>query len=392
MIAEQITDNTEEKTTFKVPVTKIREIIPHGNADALEVALVYGFEVVIRKNQYRAGDSVVFIPPDSILPQRLENAIFGEGSKIKLDKHRVRQIRIRGRASQGMLISMADAYTFGVSKYVIQESDVSETLGIVKYEPPAPVYNTSNRSGMSRDKTYNMKLFHSYNGINNIKWYPDLFESTEQIVIQEKLHGSNMRISMLPHEPKNLWQRIKKLIGLAPKYEFNYGSNNVQISRKTGYRGFYDIDIYGECVQRLGLETKVPENHIVYGELIGTTIQKNYNYGHSQQNHFVVFDVKIIDPVNPENSKWLSPHEVKQFCDNKGLDMVPVLYEGLYSKEVLDKHVSGSSVYWPAHKVREGIVIKSMFKYNDLSLHSGRRSLKYLNPEYLDDKDNTDNH
>src|SRR5271166_1293205 len=60
-------------STYKVPLTTIVNITPHTGADRLEMAWVYGFQVVVKKGQYKVGDKVVYVPVDSILPQWLED-------------------------------------------------------------------------------------------------------------------------------------------------------------------------------------------------------------------------------------------------------------------------------------------------------------------------------
>jgi RNA ligase (TIGR02306 family) len=61
---------------YKVPLTTILAINPHNNAERLEVATVYGFQVIVSKGTYRVGDLALYIPIDSILPERLEANLF----------------------------------------------------------------------------------------------------------------------------------------------------------------------------------------------------------------------------------------------------------------------------------------------------------------------------
>src|ERR1019366_276226 len=49
-------------STYKVPLTTILELNPHNNAERLELATVYGFQVIVRKGQYKVGDKVIYIP------------------------------------------------------------------------------------------------------------------------------------------------------------------------------------------------------------------------------------------------------------------------------------------------------------------------------------------
>src|SRR4051812_18105253 len=89
---------------YKVPYTKILQITPHPKADRLSFATVYGFQVIVPKDKYSVGSEVIYVPIDSVLPQQVEHLLFPADAKIKLNKGRVRQIRIRGMASQGMII------------------------------------------------------------------------------------------------------------------------------------------------------------------------------------------------------------------------------------------------------------------------------------------------
>ena len=62
-------------SNFRVPISIIKEINNHPNADRLEVAKVYDFNVIVKKGQYKIGDTVIYVPIDSILPKNLEEKI-----------------------------------------------------------------------------------------------------------------------------------------------------------------------------------------------------------------------------------------------------------------------------------------------------------------------------
>lgn len=370
------------ETTFKVPLTKILELSPHSNADRLELARVYGFQVIVPKGVYKPGDDVIYVPIDSILPKDLEEALFPPDAKIKLHNHRVRQIRIRGLASQGMLINPAE---IGVT-FKRTEVDLREQLNIIKYEPPARPGGIPGAPGQKKVKRDNPN-FHKYNGVDNIKWFPNFFKEDEEVVIQEKLHGTNCRAGILPYVPRTLWQRIKKWFGLAPPYENVYGSNNVEISSKHNWNGgWYSEDIYGATLKRWDVFYTLKRGEVVYGEIVGPKIQKNYEYG-LDELHFVLFDVKVLQADG--KLEYLNPEEVEIFAKARGFEMVPVLYRGKFTQEVAYKLSRGASVYAPVQKVREGVVIKSRFGYDG---SGSKRALKYINEDYLDKADNTDYH
>lgn len=378
-----------DERTYKVPLTQILAVNDHPNADRLDVITVYGFQVVAKKDQYQVGDKVIYIPIDSIISPELEYHLFPPSSKIKLTKQRVKQIRIRNLASQGMLISTDDIKTVYNFEPTELEKDYQEEIKVCKYEPPALKYQAVERPGQKRDKPLENPNFHKYNGLTNIKWCPFMFQEGEIVVYQEKLHGSNARFGNVPFKPYTLFQKIKRFFGLTPKYQFVHGSNNVQLQSRKNYTGFYGSDIYAEVFKKVNAHEKVLPNEIIFGELIGEGIQKNYHYGHTNgEKHFVLFDVKILN--EDATQFWLSPKEVEQYAKERGFDMAPTVYKGPYSD--LD-HVKGftlgDSVYCPVQRVREGVVVKAYEHYSDE--RGNKRALKCISEKYLD-KDQSDFH
>lgn len=376
----------KEGSTHKVPYTSIVSIEPHNNAERLEVAYVYGFQVIVQKGKYQVGNKVVYVPIDSLLPQELEDKLFPADAKIKLHNHRIRQIKIRGLASQGMLISPDDIAYKVNPKYIQDEQDLAPTLGITKYEPPQPGFANTLGKGKNRNKKHEHPLFHKYNGLDNIKWFPNLFKDGEEVVVQEKLHGTNARASVLPFIANTFTKKIKKFFGLAPKVERCYGSNNVDITAASDYKGFYGEDIYGKCFDDLDVFEKLEVGEIVYGEIVGPGIQKGYDYG-LKEHRFVVFDAKIMQEDG--KFKWMTPEEVEEFCKKRGFEYVPVLYSGPYNKDFVYGLTKGPSVYCAKQKIREGAVVKARHDYN---IEGNKKALKWVSEDYLNDPSNTDFH
>lgn len=381
-------------STYKVPLTSILEISPHNNAHSLELATVYGFQVIVKKGQYKPGDKVVYIPIDSLLPQWLEDKLFpytknekGElvPPKITLHHHRVRQIKIRGLASQGMLIAPEDVAD--KIRGVALEQDVSGRLEVTKYEPPARGPSSTQGLGRNRNKKHEHPLFHKYNGLDNIKWFPTLFKDDEDVVVQEKLHGTNARASVLPFMANTFMKKVKKFFGLAPRVEQCYGSNNVDISAATAYKGFYGEDIYGKTFSNMDVFSKLKEGEIVFGEIVGPGVQKGYEYG-LKEHQFVVFDVKRLQP-DGKSFEWLAPCDVEDFCKERGFIYVPVLYKGKYNKELIYGLTKGKSAFDPGTKVREGVVVKAA---NGYCVGGNKKALKWVSEDYLNDTSNTDFH
>lgn len=386
----------DKSSTFKVPLTTIREILPHGNAERLELAVVYGFQVIVQKGAYKTGDVVIYVPIDSLLPQALEDKLFPPESKVKLNKHRIRQIKLRGIASQGMLIQPNDVFGFPIPNgatgaatslgFFKLEDDLSTALQITKFEPPQREVQVPGVPG-KKAKKYENPLFSKYGGLDNIKWYPEKFKADEMIVIQEKIHGSNARAACLPYSADTLWKKIVKCLGFAPETEFCYGSNNVQLQNKSGHGGFYGEDVWGKVFAKLNVKTKLKKGETIFGEIYGEGIQKNYSYG-TKEHKFVLFDVRILNDNGTH--RWLSPDEVTAFAQERGFDMVPELYRGPYrSLDHVKSFAKGDSVFVSSQKVREGVVVKSLENYDE---YGNNRALKVISEDYLADETNTDFH
>lgn len=367
---------------FKVPLTKILEIFDHPNAHSLSFAKVYDFNVIVRKNEYKVGDEVIYVPIDSVLPFNLETKIFGPDSKIKLNKSRVKQIKIRGHYSQGMIINISDVDEYLKTDIRYNdtyklEDDLSADLGITKYTPPEASY----QSGLvrKRDKPRENPFFHKYGGIDNFKWYPDLFAEGEEVSITEKVHGSNCRAGYVPFVANSLWRRILTLLKLAPTHQWVYGSNNVQLQSRWNYKGFYGEDVYGKVLEKYGIKDKLKPGEVVYGELYGDGIQKNYTYGCKNGEHkFVAFDVKIQTETT---SEYLSPDDFQKFCKERDIPMVPELYRGPFNKDQAKALTVGDSVFVASQKVREGVVIKPLLEQTTTI---GRKLLKVISEKYLE--------
>ncbi len=374
------------ESTFKVPLTKILAIDAHPAADRLALATVYGFQVVIPLNSYNVGDLVVYFPIDSILSEKVEALLFDADSKIKLNKRRIRQIRIRKFPSQGMLCKPETLSSIVNPKYLKEEQDLAAILGVEKYEPEPPQeQGVPSRNKMSR-KALAHPDFHSYNGLGNIKWFPNVFAEGELVVVQEKLHGTNARAAKLSFRANTLMKKLKKFLGLAPIFENLYGSNKVDITNSSGYKGWYGDDIYGAVFSKIGAFDKIIMNNmIIYGEIVGPGIQKGYDYG-LKEHKFVLFDMKVLNDVG--EWVWIQPDKVRGYAETHGFDFVPVLYEGPFNKALITSLCEGASVFG-TEKVREGCVVKAA---RDYDVGGNKKALKVINPKYLDDTSNSDNH
>lgn len=120
-------------------IRQIDEILPIPDADAIELAVVDGWKVVVKKNQFKVNDYIVYCEIDSWIPTEIASFL-SKGKEPReyngVKGERLRTVKLRGQVSQGLILDRYTALDKIGQIYVGQ--DVSELLNIQKYEPPVP--------------------------------------------------------------------------------------------------------------------------------------------------------------------------------------------------------------------------------------------------------------
>ena len=350
----------------------IGEVKPIEGADNIELVVVNGWNAITKKGEHKEGDLVVVATTDAIIPQQLSDNM---GVTNYLRKGgRVRTVKLRGVYSECLIIPMK--YVKGKGVKDIPGTDLMETLGIFKYEPPVKMMALSNGKKVRYHQNPN---FHIYYKFPNMKNVPDMFTEEDEVVISRKFHGTNARYGIVRKKKLSLWDKVRKFFGNEwVEFEYVYGSHNVE--KGSDSQGFYDTDVWREVADDYQIRKKLwahvkdtyyPEEltkgFIIYGEIYGKGIQKNYDYG-LDEIRFAGFDVEV-DGVYQD---YLNE---KAHFNCLELPRVPELYVGNWNKEQQDKFVFNNFIY--GTKVpHEGIVVKSI---------TGERSkvAKVINPDYL---------
>jgi len=372
-----------------VEICTISDILPHENADRLEVAQVKGWQCVVPKGRYTVDDLCVFIPPDSILSGELAESLGVtnylkslpkdiEGNKP--DGGRVSVTRLRGIPSYGLVVSVEGIVPEGLVPFVPGQ-DVADILGITKYVPPEPSFDG--------DREREHPSFHKYTGIENIRNFPGVFTEKEFVIYTEKVHGKNVRLGYIRDEVDS----VSQMVWMA-------GSHNVPRkefltkSRKIERSGDVRSEFW-KCFDGLGIKelmkTLASDEHsvVVFGELHGYGVQ-DMQYGHAiNQKSFAVFDITI-------NGRYLDFFYMHSLCERYGVLTVPMLFDGCvpFEKDRVEELTEGAtalckSEYAGKFKGREGVVIRPVQEAWDKNV--GRKILKSVSFEYLNRKGGTDN-
>jgi RNA ligase (TIGR02306 family) len=343
------------------------------NSDNIELVMVNGWNSITPKGEYKVGDLVVISTTDSVIPQELSDKM-GVTNYLRKGQ-RVRTVKLRGVYSECLIIPTK--YIPGYGDQYYDGMDMMEKMGITKYEPPVKTITLS--SGGRKFKYHQNPNFHVYHKFPNMKNVPDMFNGGDEICITRKLHGTNARYGIVKKTNLSILDKIRKWFGNQwIEYEYVYGSHNVE--KGSDSQGFYDTDVWKTISEKYDIRKKLwnhikdtysPEDIgsglIIYGEIYGHGIQKNYDY-QLTDTRFAGFDVEV-------GGKYVDNLNQTVHFDCLELDQVEILYSGTWSKEEQDKYVFNN--YIQGTKVpHEGVVVKS--------LDGNRQKVaKIINPDYL---------
>ena len=360
-------------------VARIGEIIPIPGADNIEIALAGGWQAITKKGEYKVDDLVAIATTDAVIPQGLSDAM--NVTNYLRKGQRVRTVKLRGMYSECLVIPNQ----FLPVGYNPEGKDLMESLSIFKYEPPAVQVQLASGRKIRYQKNPN---FHVYYKFPNMKNVTGMFTDTDLVQITRKLHGTNARYGIVKKTKLSLWDKIKKFLWLADTwvdYEFVYGSHNVE--KGSDSQGFYDTDVWRTVADKYDIKNKLwafVKNHkpseigngvVVYGEVYGPGIQKNYDYG-LKELEFAGFDIMWDGNYLSVEETWYTMTGNKgSFIGGVDLPHVPILYTGPWSQEIQDVFTFNNFI--EGTKVpHEGIVIKHV---------SGDRHkvAKVINPDYL---------
>jgi RNA ligase (TIGR02306 family) len=253
----------------------ISDIRPIEGADMIELATVGGWNIVVAKNVgHKVGDHVVYCEIDSFLPIKEEFEFLRKSSYKKMgdqEGFRLKTIKLRGQVSQGLILPMS---VFGDFSWTAYEGlDVTNRLGIVKYEPPIPAELSGKVKGGFPSFLHKTDEERVQNLVKEYGEYK--LTSAHQFYMTEKLDGSSATFYM-------------------NEGEFGVCSRNLELLETEG-------NTFWKVARELDLENKFKNkgNICLQGELIGEGIQGNPYKIKGQTVHFFNgFDIDTQTRMN----------------------------------------------------------------------------------------------
>jgi RNA ligase (TIGR02306 family) len=311
-------------------VVKIVEIQPIPGADAIVVATVKGWKVVVKVNEYKVGDLAVYYEIDSFLPIRPQFEFLRKNSYKRMgssEGFRLKTIKLRGQISQGLLTPIPEGIIDPK-----EGDDLTEALDIVKYEPPIPAQLAGKIKGT----------------------FPSFIPKTDEIRIQN----------------------FESEVGFSPVGERVYVTEKLD---GTSFTCYFNNGVFGVCGRNWELSetddnslwrmakmldlkekmTKHGKNIALQGELIGAGINGNL-YGLSDHKLFFFTGYDI------DKGRRMFFDELEWVLFGLQLQMVPLLekYGFVIPNEnnIVDymlKYAEGKSVL-NMEVDREGVVVRGL--------------------------------
>jgi RNA ligase (TIGR02306 family) len=352
---------------YNPSVVAIEKVEKHPDADRLSIYTVLGdYPVVDQSDKYAVGSLAGYLPIDCIVPDT-EDYYFlcpvlreqyeenGEiktritGKKYELGKvpERNRVIKakkIRGIYSQGMLVNAPAGLNLGDS--------LVEPLGLKRMEED----NEENIIVVGKKKGANAapapKGFAiPHYDVDGLRKYHYLFQEGEEVVITEKINGSNF---LAIHDGEQL-----------------------HVKSRNFWKKRAEDDAWWSLALRLGLEEKLAKYPFMglFGELAGAV--KGFRYGCEVKNGTLETKLVVFDIYNAKKERYLDYDDMKAITKEIDVLTAPELYRGPWlGKDAMYPYAEGKTMLGGAH-VREGFVVKPVIGRYEAKLY-GRLQTKLI--------------
>ncbi len=341
-------------------IVRIEQLRPHPDADSLDIAVVLGdYPVIVKRGEYQVGDLAGYIPIDTVTPDteqfyflcpkayekyedeqgNLQQRQLGPKYPVGQvpEKYRViKAKRIRGTFSMGMLVSVPYMDKDGLCafpfSYCVGESIV-DVLQLKKVEEQEeeniPCAKMRGINTESPPKGFTVPHY----DIDGIRKYVNCLQEGEEIVLTEKLHGSN---AAFVHDGERLWTKSRNWFKRRDK-----------------------DDMWWDIAFRYDLEDKLSQfPHLVFfGEVYGQV--KGFRYDTKIEGGRLLPRVRFFDIWDTKQLRYLDFDDFVAIIQSTKLDAVPLLYRGAWTgKEALYPYAEGLTTLGGKH-VREGFVLRT---------------------------------
>ncbi len=364
-------------------IVRIEKILPHPNADAVEIAIVLeDYHVVVKKEEFKVGELAAYIPVDSVVPdnsdfeflipnrqeQYMENGV--QKTRVLGKKFTVGNVpenfrivtakKFRGIFSQGILMkgfqyTREDGSTRGFiwqDKYLAEGNSIIDLLSLTKWEEPDDDESNLRKNINSGNAEKCTEFSLPYYDIKG-KGYFSCIKSGEEVVIEEKIHGCN---AVYAYVNNKLWAKSRQF-----------------------FKPEISDCIWRQIAREYNLAEKLSKfpGLAFWGEIYGQV--KKFPYGTTNKPKIIFFDIFDI-----EKKIFLDYEDRNKILNELGLDIVPLLAKVKWNPDQYEEiklFAEGKSILDSSH-IREGFVLRPVNERFEYRLN-GRCQLKFIGNEYL---------
>lgn len=352
-------------------VVTVDDVVAHGNADSLELAIIGGWQCCVKKGEFQKGQQAMYAEVDAMLP--LDNPQFqflaGRNEYARDGKQyaRIKTMKLRGQLSQGLLLPLEAP--------AANDADLTDQFGVIKYEAnPEPVPGQPQAVGSGKTRSFPSFIPKTdQERVQNIKrQYEFAREAKESFEVSVKLDGSSFTAYVkdgkygvcsrnielqLERERWGLVRQVKEYFKAFQQFNkrkkfpprFPKWETGVDPATNNFTALFHSLDLKAKlaCMKSI-----VGHNIAIQGEMVGPSIQGNFEG--VTENKLFVYSVYDID-----RGVYLLPQTARDLVRFAGLEYVPVL-SGFSTLPAFDDAIAMAD--GPAAlggKYREGLVFKS---------------------------------
>jgi RNA ligase (TIGR02306 family) len=214
-------------------VARINEIKPIEGADNIELAVIGGWNCIIKKDSYKVDDLVVVATTDAVIPQGLSDSM--NVTNYLRKGQRVRTVKLRGIYSECLVIpNQFLPVSYINNNPILEGTDLMETLKIFKYEPPAVQIQLTSGRKLKYYQNQNFGIYYKFPNSKNVK---GMFNEEDVVEVSRKIHGTNARYGIVKKSKLSIWDKVKlklnSVLGIGGDswkycdFEFVIGSHNV---------------------------------------------------------------------------------------------------------------------------------------------------------------------
>jgi RNA ligase (TIGR02306 family) len=328
-------------------IEEIADVIPHPNADALELAKIKGWQVCIKKGEFKKGDLCIYICVDSVLEDKSVYEF------LRNKNFRIRTVKLRGQISQGIAFPMSMFKSLGHDTVVFTEpnvvgSDVSHYVYAKHYEKPLSAQLSGQVYGL-------MPSYLRKTDEDNIKNNPEILQ---------ELAGKSYYITMKVDGSSGTYF-YKDDVG------FGVCSRNYQLKDD-------DKNSFWQIARKYDLENKLKSsgrNLAIQGEVYGPGIQGNLlGVKEIEFRAFNLFDI--------DNHKYLDWKELQEFCFNNHIPIVDTINTGQsFNKTLSELQEFANNLKYNNGNLAEGIVVRPTVETYSETL-KGRLTGKIISEQF----------